>query len=163
VNRLLKWNIGNFQILNVTGGLGIPAQVLNSTLASAVLLEMDINIPLQLSRVPLWHKLIVEGINTLQLKLVPSAGEDFLMISTNSRIEPTNTRSDFAGTRARTAFGLTGAESGKFTVAGDTLSLTGLTLRASGTVASETVSSTSGLVTTPCHRQLVQRKRGSVA
>jgi hypothetical protein len=65
VNRLLKWNTGNFQILNMAEGPGIPAQVVSTALVSAVRFEMDINIPLQLSRVPLSHEQIVAGINAL--------------------------------------------------------------------------------------------------
>ena len=64
INRLLKWAVARFQLINMVGGSGVPTQIVGGEEMYAVRVEMDINTPADLA-VPLSHQNILDVIEHL--------------------------------------------------------------------------------------------------
>jgi len=64
INRLLRWNVARFQIMNMVGGSGVPTQIVGGTEIPVVRVEMDINTPVDLA-VPLSYQNILDVIDHL--------------------------------------------------------------------------------------------------
>ena len=64
INRLLRWNVARFQIMNMVGGSGIPTQIVGGIETHAVRVEMDINTPADLAT-PLSYQNILDVIDYL--------------------------------------------------------------------------------------------------
>jgi hypothetical protein len=64
INRLLKWAVARFQLMNMVGGSGVPTQIVGGEEMYAVRVEMDINTPADLA-VPLSHQNILDVIEHL--------------------------------------------------------------------------------------------------
>jgi hypothetical protein len=65
INRLLRWAVARFQIMNmVGGGSGVPTQIVGGAETHVVRVEMDINTPADLAA-PLSYQNILDVINHL--------------------------------------------------------------------------------------------------
>ena len=64
INRLLKWAVARFQLMNMVGGSGVPTQIVGGEEMYAVRVEMDINTPADLA-VPLSYQNILDVIEHL--------------------------------------------------------------------------------------------------
>jgi hypothetical protein len=65
INRLLRWTVGRFQMMNMIGGSGVPTQmIVSGAEIQAVRVEMDINTQADLA-VPLSYQNILDVIDHL--------------------------------------------------------------------------------------------------
>ena len=64
INRLLRWTVARFQIMNMVGGSGVPTQIVSGTETHVARVEMDINTPADLAA-PLSYQNILDVINHL--------------------------------------------------------------------------------------------------